>query len=1527
MKLTFIIRFLLVCFFFFASFSNSQGQTQDFASINWKFVPDLGNIGGANFIEYDFNKDGDLELIYPSSRWRGVLKVLDYKDGAYTEIFSSNILSDGIDWVALYDLDGDGVSHLYVAYEGRTIEKFDLETLSPVETISLNIDRDLDKFYFVDVEEDGVFEILVAAFHSVYLLDATGNPIYHREVYRLEDLVVGDVDGDEELEVVASGQDDSFVWNLNNFEDEWMFEDTFGKALLLYRAEGTDRELIYTMKGNYFVQCFDAKSQKMLWEMEEDWEVTKIEIVDIDGDGTFELLVGMNWESDGIRCYDLDSRDLLWEMDILNRGIADFSVIDLNGDGNSEIAYGCGHKSSSEDLLVVFDPVSQENLWNGIALAEEFSFDLDDYNGDGVEDYFFASKSSNTLYGGGLAFLYDGATKKEQFRIEPVGFSGEDIMDVSLLAHNATTYLTIVYEERVKIYNYEKNSLIVNEYFSNDDFEMGGMKILEGMDHPQLFLFTDEGKLHIYDFIDNALVKVRSIFGSGNEVYDYQIGNFDTDQQQELAVLRNGVISIFEGDNYYPGQDISLQSIAPKAFTIADINRDGVKDVLFYAGNSQMGVINYQDTEKIAYYPIESSSVRAIITANLNQDADIEIIVLSNEKLYIYDNEWNLLYNPEYWITSAYSDRVKKLEVRDTDANQHMEIIVGTEYGVFQFEVAEAYRDISLPIVKNYLPVSYNTSLATNTILEVFFSKDIDEATVNDNIEIVDESGTSLSFQTSYTASEYKLTITPTTTWSSNDKITVTLQNQLSDTVGNPLDGNYNGVANGETDDFSWFFLTGASTDNEGPVVEVSSIPYEIYRGMPLELQGHASDTGEAVSSNISRIEYFIDEPVVQGNGTLIQADDSQFDEIFESFSQRIATRNLDFGSHSIYLIAQDYLGNWGKTLQLDFIIRAENPANWTGYGNNILQTSSNPHAKLQGPLRVNYRIKNSYPLTKSISVDNYLIYGVKYGDLQQLNCRNIHTGEVIWQNEYEIEEYISPPAYAYGAVYVQLGEGYNSRLLCLDVHTGEQIWQSSTYNGGDNQTYGPLIYEDKVYIEREGAVNFAAYNAFTGEFLWSQKIGHNYLWQPVVYQDTLYIYSKDLYAINPHSGGIYYKIDRTKIPHSDEFGKLGRNIVVDAANQQLILTSWKHMHAWSLTDQKINWSLPYSDYSTPALDDGKLYFTSYGNLNEYDVRTGELLWRHELGYYIKIESPPVVNSNLIVYDVSSNLYIFDRQTHELLLTYNRGGNFILSEDYLIVSTNSSDGLMVIGQGEPESPLQGYLEIAQPILCNGRYEGRIVSEITGGTGFYTYDWNTTSGGGGANIGGVKAGTYRLTVTDLNDEELKLNIELTEPSKLFVDYAQIPETDNNMDGKGQLIVAGGTPPYSYEWQDFPDNDTHIIDNVEAGEYTVEVTDSNDCRDYAYVRIDKVTDISSPHLSSDIKVYPTLTNDFVKIESEKIWEDMSIQVFDSRGKELSSNQYKKWKSSNISLQGHNAGIYVIHVGNQDFKTIHKVLLMSE
>ncbi len=1527
MKLTLTIRFLLVCFLFFTSFFDSQGQTQDFATIDWKFVPDLGNIGGANFIEYDFNKDGDLELIYPSSRWRGVLKVLDYEEGTYTEIFSSNILSDGIDWIALYDLNGDGISHLYVAYEGRTIEKFDLETLSPVETISLNIDRDLDKFYFVDVEEDGVFEILVAAFHSVYLLDAEGNPIYHREVYRLQDMVVGDVDGDEELEVVASGQDDSFVWNLTDFVDEWLFEDTFGKALLLHRAEGADRELIYTRKGNDFVQCFDAASQKMLWEMEEDSEVTKIEIVDIEEDGVFELLVGMNWDSGGIRCYDLASRELLWEMDILNRGIADFSVIDLNGDGNSEIAYGCGNKISSEDLLAVFDPISQETLWNGIDLSEEFTFDLDDYNADGVEDYFFASKSSNSGYDTGLAFLYDGATKEEQFRIEPVGFASDDIMDVSMVVHNNTTYLTIVYEERVKIYDYEKASLIIDEYFNNDDFEMGGMKLLEGMDHPQLFLFTYEGKVHIYDFIDNALVKVRSIFGSGNEVYDYQIGNFDTDQQHELAVLRNGVISIFEGDNYYTGQDISLQSIDPKAFTIADINRDGVKDVLFYAGNSQMGVISYQDTEKVAYYPIESSSVKAITAANLNQDADMEIIILSNDQLYIYDDEWNLLYNPEYWITSAYSDSVKKLEVRDTDANQHMEIIVGTEYGIFEFEVAETYRDISLPIVKNYLPISHNISLATNAILEVFFSKDIDATTLNDHIQIVDESGTILSFQTTYTTAEYKLTITPSTTWSSNNKITVTLQNQLSDTVGNPLDGNYNGVANGEFDDFSWFFLTGAGTDNEGPRVETSSIPYEIYRGMPLQLQGHAADNGGPVSSNISRIEYFIDEPVVQGNGRLIEAADGQFDEIFEYFSQRITTDNLDFGGHSIYIIAQDHLGNWGKTLQVDFFIRTENPANWTGYGNNILQASSNIHSKLKGPLRVNYRIKNSYPVTKSISIDDYLIYGVKYGNLEQLNCRYIHTGEIIWQNEYEIEDKISPPAYAYGVVYVQLGDESSSRLLCLDVHTGEEIWRSPTYNGSNNQTYGPLIYQDKVYIEREGSDNLAAYDAFTGEPLWTQKIGHNYLWQPTVYQDTLYLYSKDLYAINPHSGGVHYKIDRTKIPYYDEYGKLGRNIVVDTANQQLILTSWKHMHAWSLTDQKINWSLPYNNYSTPALYDGRLYFSSLGYLNEYDVRTGELLWRYELGFNINTNSPPVVSEHLMVYSISNSLYIFDRQTRELLLTYNRGGNFIMSEDYLIVSTNSSDGLIVIEQGEPESPLQGYLEIAQPILCNGRYEGVIVSEITGGTGFYTYDWNTTSGGGGANIHGVKAGTYRLTVTDLDGEELKLNIQLTEPSKLFVDFAQIPETDNDMDGKALLIVTGGTPPYIYEWDDFPDNDTDAIDNVEAGWYRVKVTDSNECTKQIQVIIDQVTDITAPHLPSEVKVYPTLTNDFVKIESEKTWENMSIQVFDLTGKEISSNQYKEWKSTNISLQDQNSGIYIIHVGNHDFKTIHKVVLLSD
>ena len=128
------------------------------------------------------------------------------------------------------------------------------------------------------------------------------------------------------------------------------------------------------------------------------------------------------------------------------------------------------------------------------------------------------------------------------------------------------------------------------------------------------------------------------------------------------------------------------------------------------------------------------------------------------------------------------------------------------------------------------------------------------------------------------------------------------------------------------------------------------------------------------------------------------------------------------------------------------------------------------------------------------------------------------------------------------------------------------------------------------------------------------------------------------------------------------------------------------------------------------------------------------------------------------------------------------------------------------------------------VTCNSESDGSATVTATGGTPPYTYDWS--NGGSTTTISNLEAGTYSVTVSDGNADEVTIEVTITEPSEISVAGSVTDIACNGeMSGAINITVSGGSSNYNYDWSN--GSGSQDIDGLGPGEYNVVVTDGNNC----------------------------------------------------------------------------------------------------
>lgn len=144
-------------------------------------------------------------------------------------------------------------------------------------------------------------------------------------------------------------------------------------------------------------------------------------------------------------------------------------------------------------------------------------------------------------------------------------------------------------------------------------------------------------------------------------------------------------------------------------------------------------------------------------------------------------------------------------------------------------------------------------------------------------------------------------------------------------------------------------------------------------------------------------------------------------------------------------------------------------------------------------------------------------------------------------------------------------------------------------------------------------------------------------------------------------------------------------------------------------------------------------------------------------------------------------------------------------------------------------PVSAALQSLTDVSCNGLSNGSAIVSGNGGTGPYTYAWNTIPAQFGPVLTNVFAGNYTVTITDSKGCTGTFTLSINQPAPVFatITNSTQPLCHNDANGTATVAGSGGVLPYTYSWNTNPVQTTQTAVNMPAGNFLASVIDANGC----------------------------------------------------------------------------------------------------
>ncbi|MFZ2899666.1 MAG: HYR domain-containing protein [Saprospiraceae bacterium] len=210
---------------------------------------------------------------------------------------------------------------------------------------------------------------------------------------------------------------------------------------------------------------------------------------------------------------------------------------------------------------------------------------------------------------------------------------------------------------------------------------------------------------------------------------------------------------------------------------------------------------------------------------------------------------------------------------------------------------------------------------------------------------------------------------------------------------------------------------------------------------------------------------------------------------------------------------------------------------------------------------------------------------------------------------------------------------------------------------------------------------------------------------------------------------------------------------------------------------------------------------------------------------------------------------------------------------------------------------------------------------------FTYQWDDPLGQSGETATDLAPGAYNVIVADSTGCAGTVTLTVgASPAATITVNAVVDETSSQGNGSISVTIAGGVPPYQYQWRKDGEvyGDQEDLSDLSAGVYVLEITDANGCVFTSEsVLVDNLSSVGEAVLRERFKVYPNPARSDLWAEwTGPLPEGTVVILLDSQGREL-------WRSAlgmhqQLQVSGLPAGSYLVRISGEGWQVTERVVV---